>query len=113
MFNSSLGELFKLPELMIHFTEHRALNQNIDIFDFISMHYLGNDLNDNDQDRDMQLPFKKISSHFSFQIASIPNLSFVPKEKMEVFDTYQHIIFKINRPKDPALAALFRPPCFA
>lgn len=98
---------------MSHFSEHRALNNEIGMFEFLSMHYLGNDLNDNDQDRDMQLPFKKVSSHFSFQIASIPNPSVLEKENMEVFDSYLRIIFKHNRPKDPALADLFRPPCFA
>jgi hypothetical protein len=113
MFNGSLGELFKLPKLIAHFTEHRTLNQNIGIFDFLSMHYLGNDPNDKDHDRDMQLPFKKVSSHFSFQIASIPNPAFLTKEKIEVFDSYLCIIFKNNRPKDPALADMFRPPCFA
>lgn len=113
MFNGSLGELFKLPELMTHFSEHRTLNHNIGIFEFLSMHYLGNDLNDNDQDRDMQLPFKKVSSHFSFQIASIPKPSILDKENMEVFDSYLRIIFKNNRLKDPALAELFRPPCLA
>lgn len=113
MFNSSLGELFKLPELLSHFTEHRAINKDISIFEFISMHYMGNDLNDNDQDRDMQLPFKKIDGHFSFQIASFPSSRFVPESKFEVIDTYLQVLFKNNRPKDPALASLFRPPCCA
>jgi hypothetical protein len=113
MFNSSLGELFKLPELVMHFTEHRALNENIGVFDFISMHYLGNDINDNDQDKDMQLPFKKLNTPFSFQIASIPTGKLIPTPKIEVIDSYLQIRFKNNRPKDPALASLFRPPCQA
>ena len=113
MFNSSIGELFKLPDLLNHFTEHQAANKSIDLFDFISMHYLGNDLNDNDQDKDMQLPFKKINTHFSFQIASIPHSSLITEKRFDVFDTYLPVLFKNNRPKDPALASLFRPPCQA
>ncbi|AEA45821.1 hypothetical protein [Fluviicola taffensis] len=113
MFNSSIGELFKLSDLFVHFTEHKTINKQIDIFEFISMHYLGNDLNDNDQEKDMQLPFKKVSIHFSFQIASIPNFKLIPEKKIEVIDTYLQVLFKKNRPKDPALASLFRPPCQA
>ena len=111
MFNSSLGELFKLPELLSHFSEHQARNKSISLFDFISMHYMGNDLDDNDQDRDMQLPFKKIDGHFSFQFASFPNPGFFREKRFEVIDSYLQILFKNNRPKDPALASLFRPPC--
>lgn len=113
MFNSSLGELLKLPKLLSHFTEHQTQDKRIDIFDFISMHYLGNDLNDNDQDKDMQLPFKKINTHFSFQIASIPNSAILSEKRFDVIDTYLPVLFKSNRPKDPALASLFRPPCQA
>lgn len=113
MFNSSLGELFKIPDLFSHFTEHHKADKNINLFDFISMHYLGNDLNDNDQDKDMQLPFKKINTHFSFQIASIPNPELIPEKRLDVIDTHLQILFKNNRPKDPSLASLFRPPCQA
>lgn len=112
MFNSSIGELFKLPDLLNHFTEHKTADQSIDIFDFISMHYLGDDMNDTDQDKDMQLPFKKITTPFSFQIGIMPGILTIPKEKTAV-DTYQQIFFKNHPPKNPALAALFRPPCYA
>lgn len=111
--NGSVGELFKLPELVSHFSEHKAIDHSISLTDFLSMHYMGNDQNDNDQDRDMQLPFKKIAGHFSFQIASFPSSKFIPENRIEVIDTYLPFLFKTNRPKDPALASLFRPPCQA
>lgn len=98
---------------MNHFTEHQAANKSMDLFDFISMHYLGNDMNDNDQDKDMQLPFKKINTHFSFQIASIPHSALITENRFDVIDTYLPVLFKSNRPKDPALVSLFRPPCQA
>lgn len=114
MFNGSLGELFKVPQFLTHFTEHHAQDNSIGIGEFIWMHYLGHDLNDNDQDKDMQLPFKKIDAHFSFQIASFPSSKFIPENnRFEVIDTYLPFLFKTNRPKDPALASLFRPPCQA
>lgn len=41
--------------------EHKSVNNDISIMDFLSMHYWGTDLNDNDDNRDMQLPFKNIA----------------------------------------------------
>jgi hypothetical protein len=58
--NPGTMELLKAPYIAIHFLEHRALNNRISFADFISMHYLGKDIRDNDADMDMKLPFKKI-----------------------------------------------------
>lgn len=111
MFNSSLGELFKIPVLYAHFMEHRSLDHDIDIFDFLSMHYFGDDLNDNDQDRDMELPFKKISDSGAFQLAP-PQVSKPVLEKRQFFKPQQFPLpdsqdFNLT---DPALDNLFRPP---
>ncbi|MGQ7854407.1 hypothetical protein ACUN24_09170 [Pedobacter sp. WC2501] len=58
--NPGTMELLKAPYIAIHFLEHRALNHKISFADFISMHYLGKDIRDNDADKDLKLPFKKI-----------------------------------------------------
>jgi hypothetical protein len=57
---TSLYQVFKLPSLFGHFTEHKLRNRNIDFIEFLAMHYWGEDLNDDDDEKDMQLPFKKI-----------------------------------------------------
>ena len=111
MLNGSLGELCKLPVLYDHFVEHRNLDKSIDMLDFLSMHYLGHDLDDNDQDRDMQLPFKKVDNHFSFQIVPVPIVK-PTFEKRQVFYTQKLALpdsqdFNLS---DPALSCLFRPP---
>lgn len=111
LFNSSLNELFKLPKLYAHFMEHCSLDNSIDIFDFLSMHYLGHDLNDDDQDRDMELPFKKIDGHTSFQIVLDP-LTKPAFEKKQIFPTEKLLL---PDPQDfnftnPSLGCLFRPP---
>lgn len=56
----SLQHVFKVPVLVAHFFEHRQRGMDITVLDFLSMHYWGNDINDNDQARDMELPFKKV-----------------------------------------------------
>lgn len=113
MFNSALGELFKLPDFLIHFSEHRTQDKSIGICDFIYMHYVGSDQNDSDQDKDMQLPFKKVEDPFSFQIAVFSNSNFISENQLEFIDAYLQIIFKNSQPQTPPLAELFRPPCCA
>jgi len=106
-----MNELFKLPAFCAHYLEHRSLDSSIDLLEFLSMHYFGNDLNDNDHDRDMELPFKKIDGHVSFQIVFAPagKLSFGERP---VFPTPQLALpdsrdFNLS---DPSSGGLFRPP---
>ena len=113
LFNGSLGEVFKLDRFIVHFTEHQAADSTLGLFDFIYMHYIGDDRNSNDQDKDMELPFKKIDCHFSFQIASFPDPDFVPESRFETIDSYLKIAFRSHSPKNPALAVLQQPPCSA
>ncbi|WP_111634743.1 hypothetical protein [Pedobacter cryoconitis] len=107
--NTSFSEVFKLPHLVSHFQQHHQQNSEVGIIDFLSMHYFGEDLNDNDDDEDMKLPFKKISSqgHISQAISFSKTIQFK-----------QHYIFLLDaRVKpgqhwlcNPALDNLFRPP---
>ncbi|CAA9195618.1 hypothetical protein FLA105534_00738 [Flavobacterium bizetiae] len=102
-------QFYKLPILIEHYKEHQQ-RHNVSFIDFLEMHYWGEDLNDNDSDRDMQLPFKHISSA-SFQLV------FVPSEK-HTFDIFFNtdfsesriIPFTSNLYSDPALFSVFRPP---
>ncbi len=60
-------QLLKIPVLLEHFSEHQHRNPGISFFAFLEMHYWGQDLPDDDTDRDMELPFKKPADQ-SFQI---------------------------------------------
>lgn len=62
------SQLLKIPRLFSHFTEHQKLDTNLSFFGFLYMHYTDHDLNDNDQDKDMQLPFK---SHSDCSLATL------------------------------------------
>lgn len=53
-----VSELFKLPALITHFTEHRSEDQSISFLRFLQLHYFNGNPKDADYDRDMQLPFK-------------------------------------------------------
>lgn len=98
-----------MPHLISHFQQHHQQNSEVGIIDFLSMHYFGEDLNDNDDEEDMKLPFKKISSqgHISQAISFSKVIQFKP-----------HYIFLPDAPVkpeqhwlcNPALENLFRPP---
>ena len=102
-------QFYKLPILIEHYNEHQE-RHDVSFIDFLEMHYWGEDLNDNDSDRDMQRPFKHISSA-SFQLV------FVPAEKHTFdipftadFSESVIIPFTSNLYSNPALFAVFRPP---
>jgi hypothetical protein len=106
---TSLYQVFKVPSLISHFVEHKALNHDISFMDFLSMHYWGDDLNDNDDDKDMQLPFKKFEiQHTSFL--------FTPFSTSFTFKNTTWPVKADYGPHKPqlhyhaALRSLFRPP---
>lgn len=106
---TALSEVFKIPILYQHFVEHKTLNQQLTFVDFMSMHYWGEDIKDDDDERDMQLPFKKIDLnllHFLF----IPTLkTFACSNKDVPIDTtYGQALSQVHF--NPVLDSLFRPP---
>lgn len=106
---TSLYQVLKFPSLIKHFREHKALNQKIDFVDFLSMHYWGEDLDDDDDEKDMQLPFKKFEIH---------QVNFVPSANTAAFyfkNTYWPLkaYYGPHKPQlhdHTALGSLFRPP---
>lgn len=55
-----------MPEFIEHFKEHKAKNKDINLFSFITLHYLNGSGKDADYEKDMKLPFKmRDFSHIS------------------------------------------------
>ncbi|MBB4804633.1 hypothetical protein HNP37_004730 [Flavobacterium nitrogenifigens] len=107
--SSFIQQFYKLPVLIQHYEEHKQL-MDLSFMDFLSMHYWGEDLKDNDADRDMQLPFKTINSssvHFVFILDDKDLLPtpFNPELPQLKIPTYRSDLFS-----DPNLLSLFRPP---
>ncbi|WP_235126682.1 hypothetical protein [Dyadobacter sp. CY347] len=107
---TSLYQIMKAPSLIKHFLEHKSLDQNVSFVDFLSMHYWGEDLNDNDDEKDMQLPFKKIEMHHV-------NFFFVAHPERFTFVHHSQPIIKADYGPDKpqvaystTLGSLFRPP---
>jgi len=109
IFNTSVREVIKAPQLVLHFLQHHQLNAEISFIDFLEMHYLGQDLDDNDDEEDMKLPFKKIDSHHIISVG-------VPSEKFMLLkavclNVYTRKTFDYtNCYSNPDFGSLFRPP---
>lgn len=108
----SLNELAKLPVLFAHFLEHKDRDQSIDFISFLSIHYWGEDIDDNDTDRDNQLPFKKVSSDQLQQpfIASIRAFD-IKRTTGSISKSYT--LFCDRYIPDPNHSSLYRPPRIA
>lgn len=59
---TSLSELLKVPMGVMHYIEHKEENSQISLFEFIHIHYAHGIVHDEDYTKDMQLPFKTVSS---------------------------------------------------
>ncbi len=55
--NTELGQVFKLPKLIAHYHQHHRQNPGVSFFNFLFMHYIGDDGTATDDNDDMQLPF--------------------------------------------------------
>lgn len=54
--NTEISQVFKLPNLMDHYFEHHRQNRNLNFFEFLAMHYGGDDGTHADDEKDSQLP---------------------------------------------------------
>lgn len=107
---TSLYQVMKLPSLIRHFIEHKALDHDIDFIDYMSMHYGGQDIDDNDDEKDMQLPFKKVeNTHANFLFHSgSESFSFLQDTLVGIMSKYGP-----DKPQltyNTTLGSLFRPP---
>lgn len=54
--NTEAGQLLKFPQLLHHFFQHHQIDPSISFFQFMAMHYGGDDGTTADDDFDNQLP---------------------------------------------------------
>ena len=110
LYQTSFSQLLRVPMLVVHYIEHRDLNNTITFIDFLSMHYGGEDMNDDDDDRDKQLPFKSIDP-VSVQLVAAPVTKTVVNENTFCFISSKKLFcFKNDHLPQPTVGVLFRPP---
>jgi hypothetical protein len=55
---TELSQLLKIGYFIEHYIEHKSVNENLSLLEFIDIHYLQPTVIDDDYSEDMQLPFK-------------------------------------------------------
>lgn len=109
--NSELSnQLGKFPVLLEHFQEHKSLNKEVSLTDYLAMHYWGNDLNDDDDERDNALPFKSLDAKpaHCLYVQQIRQIGM--RIATYTFST-SYPIYTDQDFNDPLVIGLFKPPC--
>lgn len=108
----SFNQFSHFPVILVHYAQHIDKDSDLSLVDFLSMHYWGNDLNDNDEQQDKQLPFKSLSANamLVFTQPSNVTISLTNKEKKvaDLIFQFRDEFFSHN-----ALSSLLRPPIAA
>ena len=77
---TELGQLLKFPMLVEHYFEHKEKNPQINMMEFLALHYEGNHLenhpHDEDYEHDQQLPFIVHIDVLSVSFVLTPPFSF-------------------------------------
>jgi hypothetical protein len=79
--NTEVGQLFKFPQLVNHFFQHHQLDPGLGFFDFITMHYAGDDGTTADDDIDSKLPCHNVNHNtttvvYSPMVKELPSAEF-------------------------------------
>jgi len=106
----SLNQFSKLPLLVAHFVDHWERDHNIGLGDFLDMHYFGHDINDHDDTKDQELPFKSFSLS-SIQVFTLPEcgLNIVIQPDF-ILSVDKPVIAGDQFGLTQVMASLFRPP---
>jgi hypothetical protein len=108
--STALRQVFKIPTLVCHYLEHQQRDSRISVLSFLSMHYWGKDINDNDDDRDKQLPFKTVNIHI-IQHSFVPPIKPIALKQVGFNQlTIKYPVLKDSYLSNPAISSLFKPP---
>ncbi|PTS97736.1 hypothetical protein DBR11_16635, partial [Pedobacter sp. HMWF019] len=87
---------------------HKQRDAGISVMHFLSLHYWGEDLNDDDQEQDMKLPFKKVDSSFNQPAIPLVKTRFNKPHICSINSIKP--VFRDCMFLQPFLESLFRPP---
>jgi hypothetical protein len=80
--STPLSQVFRLPSLLEHYSQHKAVAQDLDVPGFLYLHYVTDDQDPDDDEQEKKLPFKSETE--------TPIVSAVPSESgtaSEIFVT--------------------------
>ncbi|NOT52004.1 MAG: hypothetical protein HOP10_12090 [Chitinophagaceae bacterium] len=99
MGNTEVGQIFKLPRLVHHFFQHQHIDPSIDFFDFLAMHYNGDDGTTADDDFDKQLPYHN-ADNSTVGVVYSPMVSDLPVFELPAISSREY-----NDPLQPGVSS--------
>ena len=104
-----LQQLLKVPVLAAHFQEHRAENKNLSFTAYLVLHYLSGHTQDDDFQRDQQLPFR------SHDVVIVSGTVVVPGQITADFTlpTYRpehYLLLSDSHPSSSYACGIWQPP---
>ncbi|MDP2176476.1 MAG: hypothetical protein Q8K70_11255 [Bacteroidota bacterium] len=111
LFTSTVIEqLFKLPQLIEHFSEHKLSSSHLSFLDFLKIHYVDEEEHGKTSDKDQNLPFKTIDVCQSLNVIGLP---IVFENKVPVLMTLNKNISSLNQESfisSSFLSSIWQPP---
>lgn len=107
--NTELSQLFKLPELIQHYQKTAMQDKSINFFDFVAMHYCGNDGDPFDDTEDGKLPF--MSVHHIETIALVNEISSEYPSPLQPYSGKELNVYQSTSELTGFKNSLLRPPC--
>lgn len=109
-FTTEAYQLLKAPMILQHFHEHQKKNFGITFLEFLDIHYLNGSPVDDDYDRDMHLPFKKVTHQVNPSLAYVKDLTttqlIIPFSSKEA----EFFIFSNQNIESRNPSSIFHPP---
>lgn len=87
--NTELAQLFRLPNLVVHYFEHCRINPALGFGEFFAMHYGGDDGTDADNDMDNKLPCHNVNMSTIAVIYS-PMVTYLPSFDFSSWETRKY-----------------------
>ena len=108
--NTEVGQLLKLPQLVSHYFQHHRQDPDISFFEFISMHYLGDDGTSADDDFDSMLPCHNVRHNTLAVVYSPMTQDIIPdaltdrkvveyNSRLEAGISSKHVLLILQPPK--------------
>jgi hypothetical protein len=110
--NTELGQVMRFPQLIAHYFQHARLNPSINFFEFIAMHYGGDDGTTADDDFDNQLPCHNIS-HNTMAVVYSPMVQEIPSVSSPFFESKEYNSRLENSTASKHVLLILQPPRLA
>ena len=105
-------QLLKFPNLIHHFSEHKAKEKTLTIASFLLEHYTDDAANDGDKDKDMKLPFKSYDGSVSSVLAYVHHYSTTISSKPADTSSTSYLHYSESFLSSAYLSNIWQPPKF-